>query len=457
MTRHRVLVAIAALGVLAVLAASCSRTGDEAADTTATTAAPAADERCEGQQLEATEVGVTADTITITVMADTGSPLAPGLFQGNIDAVEAFARNINANGGIACRRLVVATWDSKLTPEEAKNGLIVACESSLAMVGNNALFNPDVTPLTDCPDQTGAVTGLPDLAAFTADPNELCAPTMYTVQAKAEQCPIQPGVRPIQSNLNYWKFLEGLDPDQRELFMVPGDLPTTVQAAMPLIEGQRMAGIDVVETPKVSGRDEQAAFTPRVQETTTSGANAVFNSSNDVAMINMRREYDAQGARGVEIWACTQACYTETFRSQGAAMDGTYVALPFLPFEERDENAELAAFLDNVGDPDAWGAQAWQAAVLFQQTIDRIVERDGPNGITRARMLDTLASFGTFDANGWLAPKPLGGISDCGLVVQFTDGEFTRVQPTTPGTFECHPENTVTIEIDPVAAAAALD
>ena len=455
MMRHRIVVAVAVLSVGAALATSCSRADDEATNTPTTTAT--SDERCEDQQLEATEVGVTTDTITVTVMADTGSPLAPGLFQGNIDGVEAFARHVNANGGIACRQLVVEAWDSKLTPEESKNGLIVACQTSLAMVGNNALFNPDVTPLTECADQNGTTTGLPDLAAFTADPNELCAPTMFTVQAMSEDCPIEPGVRQIETNLNYWTFLDGLDPEMREVFMVPADLPTTVQAAMPLIAGQRMAGIDVVATVNVSGRDEQAAFTPKVQVIAGSGANAVFNASNDVAMINMRREYDAQGGTGVEIWACTQACYSESFRSQGAAMDGTYVSLPFLPFTERDENAELATFLDNVSDPDAWGAQAWQAAVLFQQTIDRIVDRDGPNGITRAAMLEVLGSFGTFDANGWLAPKPLDGISDCGMVVQLTGGEFTRVSPAEPGTFTCDPQNTVTIEIDPVAAAATVN
>ena len=123
-------------------------------------------------------------------MADTGSPLAPGLFQGNIDAVKGFAEYVNDNGGIGCRKLVVQTWDSKLDPTESKNGLIEACQDSLAMVGNNALFNPDVTPMTDCPDATGAVTGLPDLAALTADINEACAPTTYSVAASARTCPI---------------------------------------------------------------------------------------------------------------------------------------------------------------------------------------------------------------------------------------------------------------------------
>ena len=49
----------------------------------------------------ASDTGVTADTITITVMADTGSPLAPGLFQGPVDAVEGWVDWKNANGGPA--------------------------------------------------------------------------------------------------------------------------------------------------------------------------------------------------------------------------------------------------------------------------------------------------------------------------------------------------------------------
>ena len=87
---------------------------------------------------------MSASEITVTVMADVGSPLAPGLFQGNIDGVKAFADWINANGGIGCRQLVVNTWDSKLDPTESKNGLIDSCTNSLSLVGGNSLFNPDV-------------------------------------------------------------------------------------------------------------------------------------------------------------------------------------------------------------------------------------------------------------------------------------------------------------------------
>ena len=73
------------------------RTGD--AEGYTLTAADIADE-CASEPLEATETGVSESEITIEVMADTGSQLSPGFGQGSVDAVEAFADYINANGGV---------------------------------------------------------------------------------------------------------------------------------------------------------------------------------------------------------------------------------------------------------------------------------------------------------------------------------------------------------------------
>ena len=159
MKRYRLL---AVLMVLGLVAAACSRDDDTATTTETETTTAAANPACEGVTLEATDTGVTADEITIQVMADTGSPLAPGLFQGNVDAIEAFAEFVNANGGVGCRDLKVETWDSKLTPDEAKNGQIQACTTALAAVGGNSLFNPDVTEMNTCADSTGAAHRHPE-------------------------------------------------------------------------------------------------------------------------------------------------------------------------------------------------------------------------------------------------------------------------------------------------------
>ena len=452
------------LVVVAVLVAACGRSGDDeksggdTSSATTTTAASSESAACKGQTLKATDVGVTADTITIEVMADVGSPLAPGLFQGNIDGVKGFAEHVNATGGIACRKLVVKTWDSKLSAEESKNGLIDSCRTAFAMVGSNALFNPDMSPLTGCTDRAGAPTGLPDVAALAADPNQLCNPTTFPVQAVPEPCPIKIGsVRTIKVLSGPIQRLVVETPGLHGLFLVPGDLPTTVQASTIGIKAEEQVGLKFDGTPKVSGRAEQAAFTPVIQMLKSANSNVVINGSNDATMIKMRKETKAQGYTGVKVWGCSLACYTNNFLAAGADVEGTRVTLPFLPFEEKDTNDELAAFLDTVGNKaDSWGAQSWQAAALFRQAVEDVVQESGPNGLTRKALLDALANISDFDANGWMGAKDLRGMSDCMVIMKIEGGRFVRVFPKEKGTLDCNAQNVITVTLDPAVEAAKI-
>jgi hypothetical protein len=464
---------LSAVLALVLVAGACGRSDDDdstpatdapntTVDANAPTTTSGGTDPCEGVTLEATEVGVSESEITVTVMADVGSPLAPGLFQGNVDALNAFADYVNANGGIGCRDLVVRTWDSKLDPTESKNGLIDACGSSVAMVGGNALFNPDPQPLTDCVDKAGAATGLPDIAALANDINEVCAPTVYVVQAVTETCPIdlEGGPRPIKVIVAATRYyVENFGPDLHGLFLVPGDLPTTVQSATPQIAGQAEVGITWDGTPKVSGRDEQPAYTPRIQAAKAAGSTYMYMGSNDRSMIRLRKEAKAQGLDTVKVWGCSLACYTKLFIEEGGAdIEDTYVWMQFLPFEEADTNEALKAYVDSVGEDkvDSFGAQAWQGALAFKYVIDQIVETDGPNAITRAAILDGLANIEGFDAGGWSGPNTLRGVSDCFVLLQVKGGEFTRVFPEERGTLSCDPENVVTVEIDTIAEAAKI-
>ena len=454
-TRSRL---ISVVMVLGLVAAACGRSGSEAtpAGNDGSTAVATA---CDGVSLEATDTGVSADTITIQVMADVGSSLAPGLFQSNIDAVKAYAERVNAEGGLACRKLVVETWDSKLSPDEAKNGQIQACAASLAMVGGNTLFNPDVTEMDTCPDAQGQPTGVPDVAALANDVNEQCSPNAYVIQAVPESCPIVPGQpRDLRAFVGQIPFYQTIEPDLRGLFLVPGDLPTTVQSATYQIAGQAQAGVDWIGALKVSGRDEQSAYTPRVQTAKAGNATYIYDGSNDAAMISMRREAAVQDLSGVSVWGCSVACYTQRYRDAAADVEGTYLWLQFLPFEEASTNAAAQAYVDSVPSPDAGGAQAWQAAMLFRQVVDRIVASDGPNAVTRARVLQQLAATDDFTADGWMGsePKPLKGVSDCFVVVQMVGGEFVRRFPDEPGTLSCDPANVATVRLDPAAAAADI-
>jgi hypothetical protein len=465
MKRYRIVAVLLALGLVA---AACGRDDDTTQPVGgggggggATSTTSPANAACDGVTLEATDTGVSADTITIQVMADTGSPLAPGLFQGNVDALEAFETYVNDNGGIGCRQLKVEAWDSKLTPEETKNGQINACNNALALVGGNSLFNPDVTTMTTCADAEGRPTGIPNVAALANDINEQCALNTFIIQGTSEPCGPDgappSGPRDLAAFIGNIEYYKQVEPNLTGMFLVPGDLPTTVQSATYQIEAQTEAGVDFVGAYKVSGRAEQSAYTPFVQTARNGNVTYIYNGSNDVAMTHMRREAAAQGLNGVKIWACSLACYTDKFQEAGADVEDTYVWMQFLPFEDEGSNPALDAYLDSIDTPDSFGAQGWMAGLLFQEAVNKVVEESGPNAITRASVLEALNSIDSFDAGGWMGAKdPKGGFSDCMVIMQMKADGFERVFPEEAGTMECRPDAVVTVNLDPAVEAQKI-
>jgi hypothetical protein len=244
------------------------------------------------------------------------------------------------------------------------------------------------------------------------------------------------------------------------VYLVAGDLPTTTQASAIQIAAQATAGITWDATPKVSGADQQPAYTPRIQILKAKNSNYVYDGSNDVAMIRMRKEAKAQGLDSSKVlWTCSLACYTKNELSQGGAdVEGTYIWMQFLPFEEASLNPEATAYINGVGaaKADSFGAQAWQAAGALKQAVDDVVAKSGPNGITRAAILDDLKGMKNFTDNGWIGEKDLRGASPCYVLMQIQGGKYVRVFPTKAGTLDCTASNLTTLTIDPVAESAKL-
>ena len=459
-------VALSVALVVGIFAAGCSRSSSSKPPATTSAAAPSASStapnHCANVTLQATDIGITSTDITVEVMADVGSPLAPGLFQGNIDAIQAFASDVNDHGGIACRQLKVRTWDSKIDAAETKNGLIDACANAFSLLGDNSLFNSDVSAMTNCVDKSGQATGLPDIAGLVNTLAEQCAPTAFVIQGRPEHCQTISGVRPLTVAIgpdNYWVQQ---NPGLHGIYLVAGDLPeTTASGAIAVATGVK-AGITWDGAPKTSGVDTQPAYTPRVETVKTKGSTFVQDGSNDVAMIRMRKESVAQGVTSVKVWACSLACYTNAFIPQGGAdVEGTQFAIPFLPFEEATLNSAEQAFITALGSKvTSWGAQAWQAGLAFEQAIDNVVAKSGPNAVTRASLLTALKGLTDFTANGWLGPQPTplvaGQISPCYVMMQVQNGKFVRLSPSKPGTFDCTASNVTTVTLDPAAEAAKL-
>ena len=79
----------------------------------------------------------------------------------------------------------------------------------------------------------------------------------------------------------------------------------------------------------------------------------------------------AQGVNTVKVWDCSLQCYDKRLITEGlGATEGQYVWLNFLPMEDGDANAEMAAFLKYNDKPDGFGIQAWVAGEIFARAVN---------------------------------------------------------------------------------------
>jgi len=434
---------------------------DNAQQSSSSTAAPhtTAVDPCTGLDTEATDIGVSTDTLTVLVAADVNNPLAPGLFKDAWTGVKAWADRINANGGLACRQVKVIEFDTLLNPNEAANAQISACEHALAMVGTAALFVFDTQKMNTCADQTGNPIGLPDIAQLTTEVAHQCSPTTFPVVAPQGSCPYDGGLRQFTERVGEIRwFQDNIEPDLKGVFLVPGDLPSIRQASITTIRAMEQAGVDNIAEFAVSGADLQPVYTPFVQAISDNGANFARTGSNDQSLIKWRSEAAAQGV-DAEIWVCSIACYTQSiFKAGGDVIDGTYLTIFAIPFEEADTNAELQAYVDSVSSPSAFGLNAWASGVMFEDAVNAIVEADGVNAITRQSLLDELATVTSFDAHGMLGPvNPSAKTTGpCYAILQMHNGEFVRIHPAERGTLDCDIDNLTSIDLDAAAEAEKL-
>ena len=413
-------------------------------------------ESCAGVRLVSTDIGVAEDTITVMVMADVGSPLAPGLFQGSIDAVTAWAAELNSDGGLACRRIEVVEHDSQINPTETTNGFLAACEDALALVGTTALFAIDNSDLQYCPDARGNRIGVPDFAYTTTEPPHQCSKVTFAASRPGANCPYpSTGARTVQSQVGpvQW-ILENVEPNLHGVYLIPSDLPSTIASTMPNIRALQGIGVVIDAERGVSGFTTQSEYGAYVWYMQDANSNFAYTGSDEQSMIKWRNEAEALGLNSDDVtWMCSQACYNARLLEAGVVVEDTYVWLPYLPFGEGDFNQELADFIEAIDTPfpEVWAAGSWAAGVLFEQIVNDIVAEGGLNSVTRQAVLDRARSLESFDVNGWWSSADYTATVNampCFVLLQVQDGAFARVYPEEKGTLDCNPDNVVALKRD---------
>jgi ABC-type branched-subunit amino acid transport system substrate-binding protein len=402
----------------------------------------------------ATDVGVTATEIRIGVVADNDNPFVPGIFKGAADAVQGAANYINANGGIAGRKLMVDVYDSKLNANETRNAFIQACEKDFALVGTTALFVTQVDDLVNCQDSKGQATGIPDIGGLITSLAEACSPKTFSPNAPQVECDTV-GQDPVtyQGTMGPFKYVQGhTKGGAHGALLTSNDTPDARRAGQANMLLVKKAGVKPDAEVALSSRDPQSAFTPVVQDMKAKSSNFSYLTMSLNSAIQLRQEAALQGIASDSVtWLCPSTCYDhEGMANAGSTMNGETVFLTFLPFEEVKSNKMLANFVKYTGkdNVDGFGVAAWAGAILFQQALGDVVKDSGVNGVTRANLFTALQATGDFNAGGLVSganiAKKTG--SPCYLLLEYNDGKFTRTHPTKKGTFDCTKSNYTTVQ-----------
>ena len=138
----------------------------------------------------ANEVGVTAKTINVAVVADVDNPIAPGVLQGIVDGVQGWGKYVNANGGIGGRKVQVDFIDSKLNPNDDPQRHHQGVLGGLR-AGRHRHAAPArrVDDITSCADSAGqGDRASPTSPRSSRTHAEACAPTAYPITPPSVEC-----------------------------------------------------------------------------------------------------------------------------------------------------------------------------------------------------------------------------------------------------------------------------
>ena len=204
----------------------------------------------------------------------------------------------------------------------------------------------------------------------------------------------------------------------------------------------QQAGVHADDVVALSAIAPQSVYTPVIQTMKQSSANFATTGLAAASMVSLRQEAALQGFDDpATVWLCTAACYERSFLDAGATVEGTYVPIGFLPFDETEASRAVDVYVRSVGrnKVSGLGVYVYAATLALREVLERIVATDGVNGITRAAVLEGLQQLTDFDAGGLIGRTDIAGkqVTSCFVLTQVRDGRFVRVHPKQPGTFDC--------------------
>jgi ABC-type branched-subunit amino acid transport system substrate-binding protein len=404
----------------------------------------------------ASDTGITATTIKVGMIADVNNPLVPGLFKDSVNAVKAWASEVNASGGLDGRQVQVDFCDSQLNPNSTTSCVIKACQNDFALVGTSANALVDLADLDGCKNAAGKTVGLANLAAFAFVP-QVCDPDTYGIGGVNSYCKTAKESTPTYDvPVGDTRYLVAHNPGLHGIWMYDTDDPTFKLTEVPLFQAESNLGIkkDGQGFYPLSGGVPQSALTPFIQQIKASGSTFVYDDTTTQSMVLLRKEAQLQGVNNqVKVWECNSGCYDPSFAQLGGAtVNGTYASLLELPYlSDQKANPALDKLITDLGGASNFNNNAfgsYNMALLFQDAVNKVIASG--QTLDRASLFNVLNNDEhSFNASGLIGATDISGHlgSNCQVLVQLQNGVWNRVDPVQPGTFDCSPSNVATLKM----------
>jgi ABC-type branched-subunit amino acid transport system substrate-binding protein len=382
-----------------------------------------------GDASGATDTGVTDRKITIATIQDIGGP-RPGLFQANLDAMNAFVAYCNDLGGILGRELELAAYDSRIS--EHRSTTAQACDNAFALVGQSVAID-------SAGAQVGVDCGIPDIPAFAVETQHAGATNV-----------VQPLPNPpALLNVGPERYVKREFPDAAKhaaMFFISAG-PSSITAEK-RVKGFEEIGFNF----DVNSQTElnELNWGPFVEQIRSNDVQYVTSVSELDNPVNLAKELRTQGVE-VEIFELDQVGYDPALIEKGGeVVEGVHVVVTTVPFEEADTSDEMQRFLfwleetdAKADNPSALSVQGWSAGLLFATAAKNL-----GSDLTRTALLEELRKIKEWDGHGIHAPANPGDniVTECFIYLKVEGGEFVREFPKEG--FSCDEKNVVEVEYD---------
>jgi hypothetical protein len=258
-----------------------------------------------------------------------------------------------------------------------------------------------------------------------------------------------------QANIADFRYYQAHFQGLHGVWVYNNDVPTLRITSFPGFQAGANLGIkkDGEGFYPSSGAAPQSALIPVVQVMKQNGSTLGYGGATPQNTILLRKEAQLQGLNSVKVWACNSGCYDQSFLQQGGSLvDGEYALLNYLPFyTDYTSNPTLKALVSAVGGINNINGNALESyidALLFQDAVGKAVANGGT--LSRQTLFGALSKETSFNGDGIIGATNIAArsLSPCAVIAQVRSGQWQRVYPSKPGTFDCSPANLVTIKMN---------